>query len=163
MEDYLRGFFCFNHIFCKPHALGNGKVSRNMDNIIEALLLFIQDNLDNKMTLKELSDIFDMNYCYLSSKFKKRTGMSFPKYKKSLKMEAAKIQLNESTKEIKVIAYNLGYKSLAHFYSDFISFVGVSPKSYKTENSMISQYYLEKIQKFSKESKELVKKPKNRE
>lgn len=134
-----------------------------MDKIIEAILLFIQENLDNKITLKKLSDIFDTNYCYLSSEFKKKTGISFSKYKKSLKMEAAKTQLNESTKEIKEIAYDLGYKSLTHFYSDFISFVGVSPKSYKTENSMISQYYLEKIQKFSKKTKKLAKKPKNRE
>ena len=124
-----------------------------MDKKIEAILLFIQDNYTKQITLRELSVICDTNYCYLSSEFKKKTGTSFSKYVKSLKMESAKTLLKESPKGIKEIAYDLGYKSLAHFYRDFTSFFGISPKAYKTENSMISQNLLEKIQKLSKEPK----------
>jgi len=124
-----------------------------MDKKIEVILLFIQKNPGEKITLKKISDICDTNYCYLSSAFKKKTGISFSKYKKSQKIEAAKIQLRESPKEIKEVAYGLGYKSLAHFYCDFKSIVGASPKAYRRENSLISQNLLVKIQNFDKESK----------
>lgn len=124
-----------------------------MDSIIDSVLLFIKDNLDSKLTLKQLSSILDINYCYLSSEFKKRKGISFSQYKKSLRIEKAKTQLKESSLEIKEIASELGYKSLSNFYSDFTQFVGISPKTYRKENIQASQNLLEKIQRFSRKSK----------
>jgi len=102
-----------------------------MDNIIEAVLLFIHDNLDRRLTLKELSEIFDTNYCYLSSEFKKRTGKSLSKYLKFKKIELAKKLLENTQKEIKEISYDLGYKSLSNLYRDFKSIVGTPPKRYR--------------------------------
>ena len=94
-----------------------------MDKKIEAILLFIQENYEKHFTLKELSEICDVNYCYLSSTFKKKTGMSFSKYIRSLKMESAKTLLKEGLFEIKEISYKLGYKSLTTFYCHFKSCV----------------------------------------
>ncbi len=118
-----------------------------MDQKIEAILLFIQENYDKQITLKELSDICDINYCYLSSIFKKKTGVSFSKYVKSLKIESAKTLLKESLFEIKEISYKLGYKSLTHFYQDFKSFVGIPPKEYRKKMRIVS---FKNIQKNSK-------------
>ncbi len=118
-----------------------------MDKKIEAILLFIQNNYAKQITLKKLSDICDTNYCYLSSEFKKKTGMSFSKYVKSLKIESAKTLLKESFLEIKEISYKLGYKSLTHFYLDFKSIVGIPPKEYREKNGdYITQKYSEKFQ-----------------
>lgn len=118
-----------------------------MDKKIEAIKLFIQENYNKKITLNEISDICDTNYCYLSSEFKKKTGMSFSKYVKSLKIESAKTLLKESLLEIKEISYKIGYKSLTHFYQDFKSFVGIPPKEYRKKNGDIFiQKYSEKLQ-----------------
>ncbi len=118
-----------------------------MDKKIEAIKLFIQENYYKKITLKKISDICDTNYCYLSSVFKKKTGVSFSKYVKSLKIESAKTLLKESLLEIKEISYKIGYKSLTHFYQDFKSLVGIPPKEYRKKNGDIFiQRYLEKLQ-----------------
>ena len=118
-----------------------------MDKKIDAILSFIQDNYTKKITLKKISEICDTNYCYLSSVFKKKTGVSFSKYVKSLKMESAKNLLKEGLFEIKEIPQKIGYKSLTHFYKDFKFLVGMPPKEYRKINGeCIAQNYLEKLQ-----------------
>ncbi len=84
-----------------------------MDQKIEAILLFIQENHDKKITLKKLSDICDINYCYLSSIFKKKTGVSFTKYVKNLKIESAKILLTPIFAEL-----NFGTQNETAFFED---------------------------------------------
>lgn len=125
-----------------------------MDNKIEAILLFLQDNYAKQFTLKELSEACETNYFYLSSVFKRKVGISFSKYVKSLKIASAKTLLKESLKEIKEIAYELGYKSPNHFYTDFKSCVGMTPMEYRKKNkNIITQKILENLQNILNETK----------
>lgn len=122
-----------------------------MDNKIEAILQFIQENYSKRFTLKEISEICETDYCYLSSVFKKKTGVSFSKHIKSLKMYSAANLIKESQIEIKEIAYDLGYKSLPHFYKDFKSQFGIPPKEFRKINGdQIIEKYSEKLQDYFK-------------
>lgn len=125
-----------------------------MDNKIEAILLFIQENYAKRITLKEISDICETDYCYLSSVFKKKVGISFSKYLKSLRIESAKTLLKEGLKETKAIAYDSGYKSPNHFYTDFKSYVGMTPMEYRKKNkNIVAQNILENFQNKLSETK----------
>ncbi|MCJ7579327.1 MAG: AraC family transcriptional regulator [Candidatus Aminicenantes bacterium] len=125
-----------------------------VDHKIDAIIVCIQNNFTKQITLKELSEACEVNYCYLSSVFKKKVGVSFPKYVKSLRIKSAQALLKEGLKEIKEVAYESGDKSLTHFYIDFKSYVGMSPKEYiRINHEVLIQNYVEKIERKLKESK----------
>jgi len=119
-----------------------------LDFRIKSIIEFIKTNIDKKLTLKDLSNIFEISYCHLSFLFKKETGKTFSKYYRSLKIRHAKILLGRSYLEIKEICYSLGYSDLSHFYLDFKNLEKITPKEFrKSIESNKNRKYVEKIPK----------------
>ncbi len=119
-----------------------------MDHRIKSIIEFIRTNINKKITLKDLSNIFEISYCHLSFLFKKETGMTFSEYYRSLKIRYAKILLRRSYLEIKEICYSLGYTDLSHFYRDFKNLVKKTPCEFrKSRESNNARKYVEKIPK----------------
>jgi len=119
-----------------------------LDHRIKSIIEFIKTNIDKKLTLKELSNIFEISYCHLSFLFKKETGMTFSKYYRSLRIRYAKIRLRRSCFDIKEISYSLGYSDLSHFYRDFKILVETTPREFrKSRESNNVRKYVEKIPK----------------
>jgi len=119
-----------------------------LDHRIKSIIEFIKANINKKLSLKELSDIFEISYCHLSFIFKKETGMTFSEYYRSLRIRYAKIRLRRSYLEIKEICYNLGYTDLSLFYRDFKNLVKKTPCEFrKSIESNNARKYVEKIPK----------------
>jgi len=104
-----------------------------LDYRVEAIIGVLRKNLNNDISIKKISEITQLNPCYLSTLFKKESGVSFSSYLRSLRMRYAKIYLRRSLMEIKTIAYNIGYKDISHFYGVFKKMTGLTPSEYRSK------------------------------
>ncbi|MGH9652209.1 MAG: helix-turn-helix transcriptional regulator [Bryobacteraceae bacterium] len=64
--------------------------------------------------------------------FKERTGDSFGRYRRKLRMEKAKGLLLHSSEGIKTIAAAVGYSSHSYFTREFREYAGISPQQFRS-------------------------------
>ncbi len=86
----------------------------------------IEENLDNPLTIKDLSRKVAMNECYLKKGFKALVGKTIHEYTKSLRIAKAKELLQEGT-SVSDVANELGYSSISHFSTAFKKATGTKP------------------------------------
>lgn len=81
---------------------------------------------------KQVADIFNYNYTYLSRMFKSMTGTTMIKYITAKRIDAAKTLMKEKPElGINVICEMVGYSDQHYFSRTFKSITGVSPSDYK--------------------------------
>lgn len=103
--------------------------SPEYDEIIIDILKYINENLQEKITLKVLEAEFHINKYYLCHLFKINTGftvMEYVIYKRIMKAE----ELLLSGIPIIDISNQVGFGDYTNFYKAFKKIVGVSPKKY---------------------------------
>lgn len=95
------------------------------EKVVEARNI-IQDNLDNPLTIKELSRRVAMNECYLKKGFKALVGKTIHEYTQSLRIAKAKEML-QTGMTVSDVANELGYSSISHFSTAFKKATGTKP------------------------------------
>ena len=93
---------------------------------------YIHDNLHNRITVEELSELVSLNPSYLSRLFKKETGLSISEYIRDLKIDAAQKMLLYSDFTPSQIASILAFPDQSYFTEVFRKYVGVTPRKYQT-------------------------------
>ena len=97
---------------------------------LKAAMTYINSNLENKIKLKDISDVAYMTQTYFSSVFKKFNGVSPWEYITIKRVEMA-IELLKTTDMTKLeIAEKCGFKSSANFYKAFNNITGKKPKDF---------------------------------
>jgi two-component system, response regulator YesN len=97
---------------------------------IEKACKYIYQNYNKEISLQEVADFTGLNPNYFSILFKDQMGKTYIKYLTELRMEKAKLMLQEGQKVIKV-SEKVGYHTYRHFSDIFKRYVGVSPGQYK--------------------------------
>lgn len=93
---------------------------------------YIDETFSNKnLNLKLLSDKFHIGYSYLSTQFKKETGVNFVTYLSKIRISNVMFLLKKTDKSLSEIAYECGYQDSQALYYSFKNHVGISPKVYK--------------------------------
>ena len=108
-----------------------------MDNRIEFILKYLNDNLEKRITLTQVSKMMNLSYGYVSDLFKKETGMNFSHYLKNARMQKARILFKNFFKSIKEISFLTGYRHVSSFCEEFKNMVGVSPSVYRRMENAI--------------------------
>ena len=104
--------------------------SGSRHNLKEAMR-YIDDNLENKLSLKEISDIACMSPTYFSAVFKNFNGISPWDYITIKRVENA-IEMIKTTDMTKIeIAEKCGFSSSSNFYKAFVKVTGKTPKNYE--------------------------------
>ena len=103
----------------------------NFSEDIDKILLYIEENLYDNITLESIADQFSFNSAYFSRFFKKKTGKRFIDFVTERKMEEAKKMLRYSDEKIVFIAQKLNYISMPHFLKIFRKYVGMTPTEYR--------------------------------
>lgn len=95
------------------------------------LIDYIDRNYAEEMSLKTLSDIFNLNSAYLGQLFRKTTGDMFSVYLNRIRIEKSKRLLEESHLKMGEIAAAVGFSNVQYFSNVFHKLVGIYPTDYK--------------------------------
>lgn len=98
---------------------------------ITDVILFVEENCTEKITLHMLAERFNVNESYLSRMFKKQTGKNLIYFINEMKMGKAKELLSNPDMMVKEAAYALGYEDQFYFNKLFKRFYGTSPSKYR--------------------------------
>ena len=95
------------------------------------ILNYIDNNINKKITIEELSLRFYYNRYYIMKLFKKEIGISLFDYINNLRIYNSINSINNSNKLLIRIAIENGFYSLEYFSEMFKKIIGVSPSIYK--------------------------------
>lgn len=104
----------------------------------EIQFLIRQSYFDPEFRIKNIIPEFNFNPNYLSTAFKKQTGISMQDYLTSVRMEFAAIKL-EHGENVSDAAIHCGYKDLANFSKAFKKHYGISPIQWKKQVRIIKK------------------------
>ena len=95
------------------------------------ILNYIDNNINKKITIEELSLRFYYNRYYIMKLFKKEISISLFDYINTLRIYNSINSINNSDKLLIRIAIDNGFYSLEYFSEMFKKIIGVSPSVYK--------------------------------
>ena len=100
---------------------------------IQAVIDFMNSNLDRKIPLPELADIASLSASHLSRLFKLQTGLPPRDYLIKLRMEKARYLLVTSFLSVKQVMATVGYdtRSRANFVGQFKRYFDFAPSEYR--------------------------------
>lgn len=108
--------------------------SKEVDNlIISKVILYIEENYSNKITLQSIADKVFISPSYLSRLFKKHMGINLNEYILEYRMEKAKNYLKQARYNINEVANLVGYKDTKYFSSSFKKIIGLTPIEYRNK------------------------------
>lgn len=93
---------------------------------------YIKNNCDEKLSLNSIAKEVFISKSYLSSIFKKETGMSLTAYITKVRVEKSKKLLLEDNASLAHISSQCGFKDQSYFTKVFKKATGVSPKRFRS-------------------------------
>lgn len=102
---------------------------------INLAIHYIEENLENELTLDLLANQLHISKNYFSNLFKKVTGLRFCNYVNLRRIERAKHLLVDTKYPIDLIAQKCGYNSQSHFNTTFLSYEKTTPGTYRNKVS----------------------------
>jgi two-component system response regulator YesN len=106
--------------------------TKSYRNMVNEMRSYIEENYTNPdLSLKHLSDRFDISGKYASHLFKEELGMKFVDFLVELRIEKAKSRLLHSADSIQDIALQVGYANSITFGRMFKKIVNTTPGDYR--------------------------------
>jgi AraC-like DNA-binding protein len=112
---------------CENEQVNDGNFFRDFKEINS----YIENNIEERFCLDELSKMANINKYGFVKKFKASTGMTPMNYILMKKIFSCK-NLIQPHSELTELAYRYGFSDLSHFSRTFKSYVGISPKNYQS-------------------------------
>jgi two-component system response regulator YesN len=92
---------------------------------------WINQNLSEKITIQDISDLVYMNPTYFCQYFKKQTGITVLDYITDLRLETAKKLLEQEELKVNEIAQRIGYQDTKYFSRLFKQKWGSLPSEFR--------------------------------
>jgi AraC-like DNA-binding protein len=99
---------------------------------IDSAILFMQEHINENISLNELSSHYNYSASRFSNLFKQKTGYAPIDYFIQMKMQKASQQLDFTDKPIKEVAMGLGFDDPYYFSRRFSKIIGMSPTKYRS-------------------------------
>lgn len=112
-------------------------VPRTQLELVKAVSDYIVKNLNEKITVKQLTLAFGISDTYLQNAFRMVYGMPVIRFIRMQKMQSAAQILIHTTRTIDEIAEEFGYENESKFSAAFKKIMGDSPAVYRKEHSKI--------------------------
>ena len=101
------------------------------DEVIQQAQLYIENNLEEKISVEKLSAQFAVGRRNFDRRFIKATGNTPIEYAQRVKIESAKKAIESSRKNINEIMYEVGYSDVKAFREVFRKITGMTPLDYR--------------------------------
>lgn len=98
---------------------------------VEKVKIYIRNNYRKDLTQDFIASLFYLNRSYLSTVFRKKTGVKFIDYLNDVRIEAAEALLEKSDQKMSYIASSVGYDNVKYFFRIFKKRVGLTPEEYR--------------------------------
>ncbi len=118
------------HIFALAHS-DKSMHSQAISNNVSSVLDYINNRIEQKITLDEISANVHMSKYYMCHIFKKTIQMTVSEYILSRRISIAKKKLLYTSLPISEIALSSGFSSFAYFSKIFREHEGVTPKEFR--------------------------------
>jgi AraC-like DNA-binding protein len=104
---------------------------------LEEAKLFIEENLLADLSLNKVAEHVQLSPKYFSKLFRQHFNFTYKKYLLTVKMNYAKLLLEETNDSIKRIALLLGYSDQYIFSNQFKSMTGISPAKFRSGTKLL--------------------------
>lgn len=111
----------------------NSDFNSNDNVYIMHAIRYIQNHYSEPLRVEEIADYVGLNRSYLSTLFKKYTGLSPVKYLQTFRMTKAAHLLSMTQLSIASIAFSCGYQEPESFHKIFRQTTGLSPSQYRIQ------------------------------
>ena len=108
--------------------------SDHKHHIVTNVKKYIQEHIEEKLTLNKVAKEFNISSNYLSILFSKHSDIGFSDYINQKKVEAAKKMMADGNYKIYEISDKLGFESAFYFSRVFKKVTGMSPRDYMNQN-----------------------------
>ncbi|MBC7745011.1 MAG: helix-turn-helix domain-containing protein [Flavobacterium sp.] len=115
-----------------PFSMFNGQ-KKHEDEPIKKAQEFIEFNLTGKILVDQLASKFAIGRRHFERRFKIATNNTPLEYIQRIRIEAAKKQLETSSKNINEVMYAVGYADSKNFRTIFKRITGMSPINYRNK------------------------------
>jgi AraC-like DNA-binding protein len=102
-----------------------------VDYRIDKITRFIAAHYSDKLTVKDLAELVNLNKAYLGRLFKKQTGISIDQYIIQVRVRNAENMLQSGNYKVHQVAEQCGFSDVFHFYKLFRATRGFSPSRCK--------------------------------
>lgn len=101
--------------------------------LVQKVVTRIDSDLTADLSLKTHAKLLNINASYLSTLFKKETGMTLTDYVNKKRIDNAVFLLNSTNLQIQSVAQYCGIPDVNYFTKLFKKYIGKTPKEYKSE------------------------------
>jgi AraC-like DNA-binding protein len=108
-----------------------GRLVRVPDPRFRRLALYVQTNMENRLSLSQAAEIVGLERTYFSRAFRKITGSTFSEWLCSARIEKARELLALGPLTIMSVALSVGYRDLTTFERAFKRRNGMSPRRFR--------------------------------
>lgn len=109
-------------------ALDNSSLDNAIDDVIE----WAHENLDKDLSVETLASKATMSARNFARRFTKQMGLTPGKYIEAIRLQAARDQLETSSRSIESIADSTGFTNSERMRRTFVRHLNVSPQDYRT-------------------------------
>ncbi|MDD4689992.1 MAG: AraC family transcriptional regulator, partial [Eubacteriales bacterium] len=102
---------------------------------IEKAVDYINDNLDDKLTLERVAEHVYLSTTYFSRVFNQEMGQSFNGYLNKVRIDKAKALLLHGDKTLADISATVGFIDQSYFTKVFKKYTGMTPNEFKTKKN----------------------------
>lgn len=102
-----------------------------VDKTVQEALVFIRENYNQDISIRELSGNLGVSQQYFMRLFKQTTGTSPVKFINRLRLQNAKDMLRDLSLNISEIGFRVGYGNVFYFSRVFRQYEGMTPTEYR--------------------------------
>ncbi len=130
------------HILGRIYAICKQNRIQHEDHVqvtINKAMVMLRDRIQEHVTMESIAAELMVSYAWFRKTFKLYTGMAPQQYCMQLKIERAKMLLNDLDKPVKEIAYELSFGHPLNFSKLFKEKVGLSPEQYRSKYIRVNE------------------------
>lgn len=98
---------------------------------VRSVKKYVSEHYNEPLSLEQVSEVARLSPAYLSTIFKKDTGMTFLEYVSKVRMDMAKQLLKETNLTVADICGRVGYSDVRYFTKTFAKYSGLKPNEYR--------------------------------
>lgn len=119
--------YCSTTPIIRTYECGLSK--HNLDRVIE----YIESHLNRDLSLAKMSELTNLSEYYFCRMFKASTGVSPHQYVIKMRIERAKLLIQQRNIPLADIALQVGFANQSHFNRHFKRMIGVTPRQFQNQ------------------------------